>query len=203
MRQFLTSQQTAFFTQNGYLEIAGVAFDPSEIAASAKAALANRPAGRDLWRCAPSLKKLITARLAGPISQLVKNPVRLAFDQWMTPCLPDRICPVKELFSIQGLVLCALFSPKPIALPARRASAVGIAPFPLDTANILFVKPHILLDWPLVKSNDLYLASYVIPNAAVYVRNPKDPSAHFLKELGYEFGDTLEESTHPALPFYT
>lgn len=200
MRTSMTSQQTAFFTQNGYIELEGLNFDPSEVFSIARSA-ANANSGRDLWRKEEVLRRLLLRKMAPAIFHLIAKPVRLACDQWL-PSLPfDKACAIKDLISIQGLVLCAIFTAEQIAPPQRRAAAIGIPPFASKPNSVLFVKPNIILDWPLLAKFpvDLYMAAYALPNHAVYVHNPKDPAAHSLKEFGYEFGDVLTEPHHPLL----
>jgi hypothetical protein len=201
MRTLMTSQQTAFFTQNGYIELEGLSFDSEELFSTAKAASNLQPFGRDLWRKETSLRRLLLKNLSPAITHLIAKPVRLACDQWISSLSLDKPCPLQELFCIQGLVLCALFTAAEVPPPVRRAAALGIPPFSSKPSSVLFVKPNIVLDWPLLKKSpvDLYVAAYALPNNAVYVLNPKDPATHSLKDLGYEFGDRLTEAHHPVL----
>jgi hypothetical protein len=202
MRAVMTSQQTAFFTQNGYIEIEGLNFDPEELFATARAASKIQPFGRDLWRQAPLLRRLLLSKLGPAIFQLIAKPVRLACDQWMPLSQATlKPSPAQDLFCIQGLVLCALFTASPVAPPAVRAAAFGIPPFTGHPGRVLFVKPNIALNWPLLAQcpADIYLAAYALSNQGVYVHNPKDPATHALKDLGYEFGDVLTEAEHPSL----
>ncbi len=201
MRTVMTSQQSAFFTQNGYIEIEGLNFDPEELFSSARAASKLQPFGRDLWRKDPTLRRLLLSKLGPAVFHLMAKPVRLACDQWMPSLAISKPCPAQELFCIQGLVLCALFTANQIPAPAIRAAAFGIPPFTAHPGSVLFVKPNIALNWPLVAKSpvDLYLAAYALPHQGVYVHNPKDPATHALKDLGYEFGDVLTEAHHPIL----
>jgi hypothetical protein len=98
------------------------------------------------------------------------------------------------MFCIQKLSIAMAMAKNP-TLPARR-SPLGILPLPTP-GHLLFFRPDLILDWPHVAS-DLYLALFALPNA-VYVHNPKDPSTHFLKQLGYNFGDVLKNETHPII----
>ena len=201
MRTVMTSQQTAFFTQNGYIEIEGLNFDPEELFCCARDASKLQPFGRDLWRKAPPLRRLLLCKLGPTVFQLLAKPVRLACDQWMPSLTAMKPCPAQDLFCIQGLVLCALFTATQVPPPAIRAAAFGIPPFTGHPDRVLFVKPNISLNWPLLSKSpvDLYLAAYALPNQGVYVHNPKDPATHTLKDLGYEFGDVLTEAHHPTL----
>ncbi|HSX37656.1 MAG TPA: hypothetical protein VLE95_02365 [Chlamydiales bacterium] len=203
MRFALTAAQTAFFTQNGYIELEKLPFDPDEIFSSITQRLKTEPAGRDLWRGEEALSRLLLRKLHSPIAHLVAKPVRLGFDQFMSS-FPATPCPLQNLFCIQGLILCALFTfsaiPPETRMQKRRLSALGIPPFPTHPANILFVKPHIALDWSVLKSPvSLYIAGYALAKQGVYVHNQKDPSTHALKNLGYEFGDALTHPHHPII----
>jgi len=204
MRTLMTAQQTAFFTQNGYIELEGLNFDPEEVFKVARAASNTQSFGRDLWRKEAFLSRLLLRKMAPAVTHLIAKPVRLACDQWMPAFSFDKACPAKDLFCIQGLVLFAIFTAAEIPAPVRRAAALGIPPFSGRPSNVLFVKPHIVLDWPLLTKSpvDLYLAAYALPNNAVYVHNLKDPATHSLKKLGYEFGDVLTESHHPIISIY-
>lgn len=185
MKTTLTEQQTAFFTQNGYIEL--------EIPHS----LPIQRLGRDLWRQDPELQNLLVRKL-GPIALILtgKKQLHLGCDQWIPATeLPKKACPVKELFSIQGFALGAILAENPI-LPTRR-SPLGILPLPSKPQNILFFRPDLILDWPHVKS-DLYLVLYALPNS-VYIHNPKDPLTNALKQFGYHFGDVLKNEFHPFL----
>lgn len=197
----MTSQQTAFFTQNGYIELEGLSFKPEEIFSAARTAAAETPFGRDLWRKTEILHRLLTRKLAPAIFSIATRPVRLACDQWITQGFCSKPTPIKDLVCIQGLTLCALFSSMEIPTPTRRLSALGIPPFPSHPSNVLLVKPNIVLDWPLLAKapGEFYLAVYALPNQAVYVHNPQDPATYSLKDLGYEFGDVLKDPSHPII----
>lgn len=199
MRTFITEQQAAFFTKNGYIEFEGLSFNTEEIFAAVSKN--NYLTGRDLWRKNKILESLLLRTLAPVVIGLTGKRLRLACDQGIpfNPLLKTA-CSLKDLFSIQGLVLGAIFSSSNVELGARRAATVGIPPLPKQSSNVLFVKPMILLDWPLLAKSSpvsLYIVTYALPNAAVYVQNPNDPCTNFLKQFGYGFGDLLKDSTHP------
>ncbi len=218
MKAILTEQQTAFFTQNGYIEFEfGLEWEP--IYESALKTLADRlhtgpaklplkaateiyAAGRDLWRSIPLLQTLLLRKLS-PIAQSLtgKQHLRLACDQWIPKEYPwEKTVPAKDLFSIQGLALGLLIG-APSSPPIKR-SHLGLLPLPAKPGNLLFFRPNLILDWPQLASNpasDLYLAAYALSNA-VYIQNSKDPSTNALKQFGYGFGDPLNNEFHPLLP---
>ena len=185
MKTTISAQQTAFFTKNGFIEFEIPHVMPPEALL------------RDLWRQNEELKQLILKKL-GPIALVLtgKKQLRLGLDQWIrSENRPDKPGTLKEIFCIQGFALGAALALNPI-LPTRR-SALGILPLPSNSANILFFRPDLILDWPHV-SSDLFLILFALNNA-VYIHNPKDPSTYFLKQFGYNFGDVLKNETHPLI----
>ena len=185
MKATLTAEQSAFFTKNGFIEFE-IAHDLPPF----------RPE-RDLWRSEPSLKQLLVRKL-GPLALILsgKKQLCLACDQWISKeNRPRKGAPLKELFSIQGLAI-AIALAQNTAAPLRK-SPLGILPVPSASGNILFFRPELILDWPHVET-DLYFAIYALPSA-VYIYNPKDPATHFLKQLGYQFGDPLRSEFHPLI----
>jgi hypothetical protein len=221
MKAILTAQQTAFFTQNGYIEFE-FELDPTPLFESARKELSKRlhtalpdlflkspeevyAAGRDLWRTVPALQTLLTRKLS-PIAQslLGKKSLRLGCDQWIPASYlwekAGKALPSKDLFSIQGLALGLIIGTPPS--PPLYRSPLGLLPLPSQPGNILFFRPNLILDWPELASNpltDLYIAAYALPNA-VYVQNLKDPMTNALKQFGYGFGDPLINEFHPLLP---
>lgn len=218
MKIEITAAQTAFFTQNGYIEFGDIELEESEIFESAKKVLAARlkttpnklsriPAtelyksGRDLWRASERLKKFLI-QILFPLAAILgaKKSLRLACDQWIPSDYTwNKSGSLKDLFSIQGLVIGALVCSTESKLPLR--ASLGLLPLPSKPENILFFKPHLLLDWPqLLQSSptDMYLIAYALPQA-VYIQNPKDPATNDLKQFGYGFGDPLKNAFHPLL----
>ena len=199
MRLSLSSQQTAFFTKNGYIELAGLPFDQETLFAAA-GSLAE-PFGRDLWRKSDLLRQILCKKMGPALSHLTARPLRLACDQWVSSLKLDKAAPIKDLLCIQGLEICALFTEKSVECPHRRAAALGIPPFVSDPMSILFVKPNIVIDWPLLAKApvNLYMAVYAAARMGVYVHNPKDKATYSLKAFSYEFGDPLKDPFHPLL----
>lgn len=218
MKIEITAQQTAFFTQNGYIEFEGIDFSSEKIFDSTHQILASRfqttkeklsriPAeelyrhGRDLWRSDELLKKFLTQKLF-PLAAVLgaKRSLRLACDQWIPSDLTwSKRNSLNELFSIQGLVIGALVCATESKLPLR--ASLGLLPLPSHPGSVLFFKPHILLDLPqLIHSSptDMYLIGYALPNA-LYIENSKDPATNDLKKLGYGFGDPLKNEFHPLI----
>lgn len=186
MKTILSEQQTAFFTQNGYIELELVSTLPTH------------RSGRDLWRQEPKLHNFLL-RTLGPIALTLtgKKQLHLGCDQWFPATeLPKKMCPVQELFSIQGFAIGAILAEPPL-FATRKSPLLGILPLPSKPENILFFRPNLILDWPHVHSN-LYLALYTFPHS-VYIHNPQDPVTNYLKPFGYHYGDVLKNAFHPLL----
>ncbi|OGN64474.1 MAG: hypothetical protein A3E80_03435 [Chlamydiae bacterium RIFCSPHIGHO2_12_FULL_49_9] len=206
MKSSISSQQAAFFTKNGYIELeAGI--DSKEIFAHARALLKKRDpkgldlykAGRDLWREDDLLKKALIQKLA-PLALALspRTQVQLAFDQWIPEGLSwDKVCACKDLFSVQGLEIAFILTDTTHSIAKR--PPLGIVPLPSNAETILFFRPNLILNWPkLPKDIPLYLGAYAAPDG-IYIENPKDPSTNALKSLGYGFGDHLKNETHPLI----
>jgi hypothetical protein len=194
MKTTIEPQQLAAYTRSGHIEFE---FDLKAVFPSIQKALAATPTGRDLWRHQESLQTFLLRKL-GPIALALsgKNKLHLGCDQWITkPNQPQKIGPIKELFSLQGFAIGLIIAENPIHLPRR--SPLGILPMPTQSNHVLFFRPDLLLDWPHT-SGDLYMALYTLPNA-VYIHNPHDPLTHELKQYGYNFGDTLKNEFHPLI----
>ncbi|HSX10642.1 MAG TPA: hypothetical protein VLF94_02860 [Chlamydiales bacterium] len=185
MKTILTEQQTAFFTKNGYIE-----FEVPHL-------LPIKREGRDLWRQEPKLQHFLI-RTLGPIALALtgKKQLHLAVDQWFPTSLqPEKAAPLKDLFSIQGFALGAVWA-ESVSIPVRK-SPLGILPLPTKRENILFFRPNLILDWPHVET-DVYLVLFALPHS-VYVHNPKDPQTNYLKPYGYQYGDVLKNEFHPLI----
>ena len=217
MRPLITAQQAAFFTQNGYIELEGLPFDPealftaiqSHLQTESSSPISRIPAtqlyllGRDLWRKLPLLQTTLLKTIAPIVSSLTTKTLRLGSDQWIPAGYPwGRMAPFQEFFSIQGLAIGVLFCTKEVSLPTR--APLGLLPLPKNPKSVLFIKPDLLLDWPALErspATDLYLATFT-HQTAVYVHNPKDPLNNQMKQLGYHFGDALQNHTHPLISLH-
>ncbi|MDE3046634.1 MAG: hypothetical protein KGJ02_08360 [Verrucomicrobiota bacterium] len=200
MTPTLTAQQIGFFAKNGFLEL-------EEVFTSAEwntliSALSAHPSGRDLWRNIPSLQSLLLSRkLSGLLSSLSDEPsLRLACDHLFPADFSlARPAQLKDFLCIQGLSIAFFLSLAPLSKPEKTAP-LGLLPFPAKPGNLLFLKPQLLLQWPPAAA-PLYLVTYALPSA-VYIHNPNDPAALFLKQFGYGYGDRLRTNTHPLLNLF-
>lgn len=218
MRTDLTAQLSRFFTKEGYLELSNVSFETQELFQSIEKTLAKRLhipekklsqktaeslylEGRDLWRDQPSLLTFLQKTLGPLCLFLTGQPsLRLACDQWIPGSLDwKENSSLDSMFCLQGLKIGILFcSTTPSSL---KPPSLGLLPFPSNSAHVLFVMPHILLNWKEIAfrhPGDLYFVSYSLPNT-VYTYNLKDSCVHYLKQFGYHFGDLLQTAHHPLI----
>jgi len=205
----MSAQQTAFYAQNGYLELEGL-LTPAECETLLQAihqTMKKRGKeeavnGRDLWRDAPRLKTTLTSKkFQGLAFAVGKQPsLRLAFDQWFPPHFalqtPEKI---ERLFSIQGLVSILFIQLDPGTPEAPHTTLLGLSPFPHGQGNALLMKPSLLVNWPSNHSNiGLYCVGFCLPTS-VYIHNPHDPAGISLRKLDYGYGDPLRNDSHPLL----
>jgi len=203
MEFVISSDQNYFFEKNGYIEFEGI-FKPQEILrlknsldTTLKARLKDKPNDwyaktRDLWRDSPEIARtLLNGNLGKVSSELIhQRPLRLACDQWIFGGkeLPFQNSLAKS-FPFQGIEIGAL-----IALNTIEESPSPL--FPKKAGNVLFLNRYVQLDG--ISPADYLLV--VIANAkAVYALQQNDPGTHTLKQIGYNFGDKLNDNDHPYL----
>lgn len=156
--------------------------------------------GRDLWRDDAVLKDFICNRsLAQLAAQLFHQSVlHIAFDQALRttsrPGYPGAAPMLLQQKScIQPLAGAVLIRLSEAAHP--------LALLPKKRENAVLIDPHCLLPWEMFfqepKSSFLLIA--YAPAKALYVSEKNDPNLHFLKKLGYGFGDHLNNLHHPLL----
>jgi hypothetical protein len=170
--------------------------------------------GHDLWRQDLFIRKLATKKQWAELaSQLVQTKtLRLGYDQLFPGISPASFSKSDSLYthltannnslveisSIQeaacGLILC-------IKNPSMNSSTDPRISFPTTEGNGLFIHPHKAIQFnELMQSPEaLYLLIAYVRDPAVYILNEKDPHMHFLKQLGYTFGDKLRDKTHPIV----
>ncbi|MBU6446810.1 MAG: hypothetical protein KGQ49_05375 [Verrucomicrobia bacterium] len=185
MKQILSESQTAFFTNHGFIEF--------EIPHRLPAVSAQR----DQWRDDDGLKQFILKTL-GPVALALthKKQLRLGVSLWVTGAnRPKQAGKLKEWVSLQNIAMAISLAPHPTILAKR--SSLGILPLPAHAEQALFFRPDLILDWPH-GSSDLFLILFTLPNG-VYIHNPKDPETTYLKALGIQYGDVLQNATHPLI----
>lgn len=166
--------------------------------------------GHDLWRTHAKLKKYVTqttwAEIAAELASYQR--LRLGFDQFFlggdsskiddvyTELLQQNIslADYSSVNEIQcGLMICLS---KPDLIDSTTESVFSITP-----GNAVFFNKDFPIDFtrlPHLPKGQYLLLVYVQHNS-VYVLNENDPFTHFLKHLGYVFGDRLNDKLNPIV----
>lgn len=227
MNPMVSSQQTNYFNQNGYIEFETLlsSAECDTLERQAKTALKSRlkkdlslftaaqtyAAGRDLWREIEPLKTFLLSRRMTSVALGLTNKtsLRLGCDQWV-PGVYEWPGPakLKDLLSLQGFTCFFLIRMTP-PLESEDPKATfrlepGLIPIPNLRGNALIVNPNLLLNFPkmaLYSPTDLYVIGYTLPTA-VYVHNKEDPCNNQLKTMGYNYGDTVNNQYHPLITGY-
>jgi hypothetical protein len=170
--------------------------------------------GRDLWRADSQIRKIVSdSGLAGLAADLMeKKGLRLAYDQYFAASdslkgdpssgyamLFERPITLEEMSAIQGvncvLILCVDEGKNPVGeLPESML-------FPCKRGAGTFLKATTEIDFQqlLHLPQQRYLMIVYANPTLIYIQREGDPHLHALKQLGYHFGDTLSEKTHPTL----
>lgn len=179
MRYTITSQQYDFFHREGWIEFEAF-FSNNEadtLRSLLDTALEKHPSGRDLERENPPLLHALKLSRIGQVASALfhKKKIKLAFTQYPPsfPCSAtlEEICTVTEPY--------------------------GLALIHLEEGGITFYQKTFFLDYPALQPHFLMLV--FASEKTRYKLQPKDPQTHFLKKLGYGFGDHLTDDTHPLL----
>lgn len=140
-------------------------------------------AGRDLFRHDRALRSTILRAQWGEIATVLfkQKPLRLAYTQYIYGITPlEEALPLKSISSfthISGAFIVNLLS--------------GEAAFLSNDC------PLSKTGW-LGQDSELLCIVYMHPESR-YSLISGDPCVHALKKLGYGFGDTLENETHPIV----
>jgi len=200
----IDSKHREYFNKNQTIEFEGLI--APNLLQDLKKDLQNDPkfeSGRDLWRTSAAFKKLATnsqlAEIASELSQV--KDLRLGLDQYF-PAIPPysayfQTSPtLSSLCSIQGVV-CGLL----LCLEAPAASEEPVKFFGTQEGNGVFFLAQTPLALPelLHREGGKYLLIvYVSPNA-VYIHEDQDPLRYKFKELGYNYGDKLNDKLNPMV----
>lgn len=182
MKFAISQDQRDFFRKNGWISFSDL-LDSKELdSLKAGIEVALKPAprkslfqqGRDLWRKDERIKKIVQSRrLVDFAFELVqKKPIRLAFDQW----IPANSKEINEHSSINNLL--------------------GIFIISLADGSGSFYLPSTPL--PSFENDPCLMIAYC-DKYSQYLYEEADPQVHFLKSLGYVFGDRLNDQLHPIL----
>lgn len=153
----------------------------------------------DIWRENDSVKKIVfSRRLVNLVYELTnKKPIRLAFDHYL-PEKPrgllntEKASPVEEFFENE-IPLQEQISINPL---------VGMFLLTLtgDSAgNGYFVLPGTIFPLNELSASERYFLIGYGDSHSQYLYETRDRDVHFLKTLGYVFGDRLNDNLHPIL----
>lgn len=159
--------------------------------------------GRDLFRSNELFKKQLALPSLGQIAYelVATKPLRLAYDQLLVGSMSLADNYAKTLFlhknahlqersCISELVLGAM-----LALKASEAQL----PFAGVAGHIVFFRPDRPIPFSWLK--EIEQARYVLLAFATvhaqYIFNADDPQNHYLKQMGYIYGDKLKDNLHP------
>jgi hypothetical protein len=209
MKFSISSEQRDYFTKHRFIPFSHLLNEGelSDLNQAIDAVLESAPKGfalRDLWRSNPQIKKIVCSkRLLQLAFELIqKKPLRLAFDQLIMEARKSSnevqileqgsFQDISCINNLQGLfILCIRDNEsKENAELFEFHAGDGVfitpdAPFPFDT---LTPSPH-----------KRYLIIAYGSNYSQYLFEERDPYCHFLKNLGYVFGDKLNDRLHPLL----
>lgn len=176
--------------------------------------------GRDLWRKSNIIKKFaLDKQLAKIASELTGQKfLRLGYDQFFPSIVIKKSlgglektmtrysywlkknAPIGELSCIQGIV-CGLLLCLNAPEAEMRVPAIDDSIFSLKAGNIVFFSPLKHIDFselPTRPGQEFFLLTYA-EKRAIYIPNENDPQLHAFKQLGYVFGDRLNDSLNPVL----
>lgn len=156
--------------------------------------------GRDLWRRSSQVKRIVFSKRLSELAfeLLQKKPLRLAYDQIffeenVHAAKPSIRSVYKENISIQAQCcitnLLGLFF---FCVKKSLSFNEGDGFFILSTATI----PLELLE--MTQGGRFFAIGYA-DSFSQYLHEPLDLEVHFLKSLGYVFGDKLNDKMHPIL----
>ncbi|MDN3506930.1 MAG: hypothetical protein P0S96_06845 [Simkaniaceae bacterium] len=192
MRYTITSQQFDFLRREQHIEFEGF-YSPEEIAtlkSQLDEARNKNATGRDLERGnEPLYKALKFSRLGQAVAALFnKKKLKVAFTQYYPPY--QTIDALEDLSSVTELVGGALINLSSEPMP-------DFPYLPMEQGDVGFYKQEFPIDFSQLELPVLLIA--FATEKARYKLQEKDPHTHLLKKLGYGFGDTLAEETHPLI----
>lgn len=211
MKFSISSEQRDYFTKHRFIPFTQLLNEGEllELNQAIDSLIANSPKEfplRDLWRNSAVVKKIVSSkRLLQLAFELIqKKPLRLAFDQLILESGKSKRSGAAQLLdqgtfqetscinNLQGLfILCIRDNDvKSEEQPFEFSAGDGVFitpdnPFPFDTLT--------------PSPNKRFLIVAYGNNYSQYLFEERDPYCHYLKNLGYVFGDKLNDRLHPLL----
>lgn len=145
----------------------------------------------DLGRPTTFLTHAETLENRSSVNELVLG-VMIALNAKPEEIIPQEEAPVPEEGS--DIETVALTTEEPVT--EKKTS-----PFASETGRVVFFDPQISIPFDSLKTKlaDRYLLLAFSTVHAQYLYNDLDPQNHFLKKLGYVYGDKLKDSINPVL----
>lgn len=226
MKFSLAKEQRDFFEQKGLLEVEGL-ITPSQLeilnscvaefvkkeAASQRRTVASVDpqkyflAGHDLGRENPEIKKVIYHKSFSEVALELnfRAPFRMGYNQYIPQKFnSNENFSLNDISSFQGLLFGYILCLKAENLESIEDSAdsdSSESPFSTVPGHVVFLHPDFPIDYSLLKHRQgcEYILVTYIKDKSVYCFQEKNVQTHFLKKLGYGFGDRIKEETHPIV----
>lgn len=197
-------QQRDFFNKNGFVSFEEL-LSPQDLIRINEAvdglSVTEKLECRDLFLRHETMKKIV---LSSKLSQLAyeflqKKPLRIGFDQLIlekaasmkgNSALAKENETFQDICCIGGLEGIFLISLKNSASDQELAAGSGILIKPSIAYPFFSTTPSATQRFLLIGYGGLY---------SQYLYQPRDPYCHYLKTLGYVFGDRLNDRDHPIL----
>lgn len=202
MKFSISLEQRNFLNQKGYIPFYEL-LSASELKTLNDALLSkDLTAHHDLWRENEAIKKIVfSRRLVNLVYELTsKKPIRLGFDHYLPAkkqgLLEEETKSPIEKFFEGTLPLQDQLSINPI---------IGMFLFLLneegEAPTGYFILPGTVfsLDELSLANDQRYFLIGYGDSYSQYLYETRDPEVHFLKPLGYVFGDRLNDNLHPIL----
>jgi hypothetical protein len=210
MKFSISLDQRYFLNQKGYIPFYAL-LSNQELKTLNDALQSKKLAGKhDLWRENDAIKQIVfSRRLVNLVYELTNTkPLRIAFDHY----LPEKS---KSMLDVEKKTSVEEFFENPIPLQDRMSinPLVGMFLLILNTDGEIneettvaagggyFILPTTtfsLDELSLTPNQRLFLIGYGDSHSQ-YLYELRDPDVHFLKTLGYVFGDRLNDNLHPIL----
>lgn len=212
MKFSISSEQRDYFTKHRFIPFTHLLNEGEllELNQAIDSLIANPPKNfqlRDLWRNSAVVKKIVSSkRLLQLAFELIqKKPLRLAFDQLILEAAKSKKSIVPQILdqgsfqetscinNLQGLFILCL-----------RNNDVKLGedhPFDFSAGDGVFITPDIAFPFDTLtpSPNKRFLIVAYGNNYSQYLFEERDPYCHYLKNLGYVFGDKLNDRLHPLL----
>lgn len=160
--------------------------------------------GRDLWRQSTEVKRVVFSKRLAELAfdLLQKKPLRLAFDRFLFKEDCKEGPTASELYG-DGLSLQAHSSMTNLlgVFFLCLGKRVSFDTWSLEAGDGFFAVSSTAIPEELLKAiqESQFFAIGYVDTFSQYLHEDRDLEVHFLKSLGYVFGDKLNDQLHPIL----